>query len=436
MTELAIRGGTPAVSKGRLAVRWPVLGQPENRAVLEVLESGVLNGPGAPQVRALESEFARFVGTRYCLATNSGTAALHLAVVAAGIAPGDEVITSAFTYPASALAVLHHNAVPVFVDIDPITFNLDPALIEERITPRSRAIMPVHIQGLPCDMDAINAIARRRGLVVIEDASQAHGATYGSRPAGSLGDMAGFSLNATKNLPCGEGGLFVTDSERYRAAALPVRLHGVADQEAPLDPTHPLDDADESQFLSLGWMYLTQEIPAAIARAQLRRLVDFNRNAAANAARLTSRLGSLPGVVPPSCPSDRTHVYHKYRVRLDPRAMGVALRPRQLRDRVLAALRAEGVEAGLWLTEPVPAMTFFRRREGYGRGCPWDCHQSEVRYDPEGYPRTLALLDDSIVIGSQSYPLFPQPSELIDQYADAFEKVIGRAAQLPDAGRR
>src|SRR5882672_10740388 len=168
MTELAVRGGRPAVD-GTLAVRWPVIGSQERQAALEVLDSGILSGPGAPQVKALESEFARFVGTRYCLATNSGTAALHLAVVAAGIAPGDEVITSAFTYPASALAVLHHNAVPVFVDIDPITFNLDPALIEERITARSRAIMPVHIQGLPCDMDAINAIARRRGLVVIED---------------------------------------------------------------------------------------------------------------------------------------------------------------------------------------------------------------------------------------------------------------------------
>ncbi len=435
MTELAVRGGKPAVSS-KLAVRWPVIGSPERKAALEVLDSGVLNGPSAPQARALEYEFARFVGVRYCLATNSGTAALHLAVAAAGVGPGDEVITSAFTYPASALAVLHHNAVPVFADIDPETFNIDPALIEERITPRTRALMPVHIQGLPCDMDAINAIARQRGLLVIEDAAQAHGATYRSRQAGSLGDMAGFSLNATKNMPCGEGGLFVTNEERFRAAALPLRLHGITGEEAPFDPGHPLDDDANSDFTSLGWMYLTQELPAAIARTQLRRLADFNRNAAANAAVLTGRLARLPGVMPPSCPADRTHVYHKYRVRLDPAVMGVSLPPARLRDRILAALRAEGVEAGLWLTQPVPAMEVFRRREGYGHGCPWACHGSEVRYAAAEYPRTTALLDSSFVIGSQSYPIFPQPRALMEQYADAVEKVVARARDLPDPGVR
>jgi len=435
MTELAVRGGTPAVTR-QLAVRWPVLGSPERQAAIEVLDSGVLNGPEAPQVKALEREFARFVGARFCLATNSGTAALHLAIAAAGIGPGDEVITSAFTYPASALAILHHNAIPVFADIDPVTFNVDPGLVEERISPRTRAIMPVHIQGLPCDMDAINAVARRRGLLVIEDAAQAHGATYRSRQAGSLGDMAGFSLNATKNMPCGEGGLFVTSEERFREAAAPLRLHGITGEEAPFDPTHPLDDDANADFTGLGWMYLTQEIPAAIARAQLRRLPDFNRNAAANAAALTARLSALPGVTPPSCPADRTHVYHKYRVRLDPEALGVDLPPARLRDRVLLALRAEGVEAGLWLTQPVPAMEICQRREGYGGGCPWTCHGSDVRYASDGYPRTAALLADSVVIGSQSYPLFPQPRALMSQYADAFEKVMARVADLPDPGAR
>src|SRR5215470_1838252 len=176
LTRLAIRGGIPAVDP-RHAVRWPVIGDEERRAVLEVLDSGVLCGARSPQLKSLEAEFARFVGVRHCLATNSGTAALHMAVAASGVEPGDEIVTSAFTYPATALAILHHNAVPVFVDIDPKTFNMDPARIEERIGPRTRALMPVHIHGLPCDMDEIRAIARKRGLVVIEDAAQAHGAT-------------------------------------------------------------------------------------------------------------------------------------------------------------------------------------------------------------------------------------------------------------------
>ncbi len=435
MAQLAMHGGTPAVSRD-LAVRWPVIGAVERQAALEVLDSGVLCGARAPQHMALEDEFARFVGAKYCLATNSGTAALHLAVAAAGIAPGEEVITSAFTYPASALAVLHHNAVPTFADIDPVTFNIDPAGIEARITSRTRAIMPVHIHGLPCDMDEINAIARRHDLLVIEDAAQAHGAFYRSRPVGTLGDMAGFSLNATKNLPCGEGGLFVTGNERLRARAASMRILGQTRDEVPLDAAHPLDSATDSEFAGMGWMYLTQEIPAAIARVQLRRLPEFNANAAANAALLTSRLGGLAGVIPPACPADRTHVYHKYRVRLDPGALGVAVDPALLRERVMAALRAEGVEVMLWLDKPVPEMPIFQDRTGYGHGCPWSCHRSEVRYGVGEHPRTTALLADSFVVGSQSYPLFPQPLLLMEQYADAFEKVMRHVPELLGSGSR
>src|SRR3989441_785899 len=256
LPQLALRGGKPAVSRD-LAVRWPVIGAEERAAALQVLESGVLCGSRAPQVRALEDEFARFVGAKFCLAPNSGPAALHMAVAAAGIQPGDEVLTSAFTYPATALAVLQHNGVPTFADIDPVTFNIDPGSIEERITPRTRAIMPVHVHGLPCDMDAINTIARRHDLVVIEDAAQAHGATYRSRQTGALGDMAGVSLNATKNLPCGEGGLFVTNNERLLARAASLRILGQSRDEGPLDPDHPLDSRSEehtSELQSLAYL--------------------------------------------------------------------------------------------------------------------------------------------------------------------------------------
>jgi len=433
LIELALRGGKPAVSRER-AVRWPVIGAQEREFALRVLDSGVLCGANAPQIKALEEEFARFAGARFCLATNSGTAALHMAVAAAGIGPGDEIVTSAFTYPATALAILQHNAVPAFADIDPATFNIDPSDIEARITPRTRAIMPVHVHGLPCDMDAINAIARRHDLVVIEDAAQAHGATYRARRTGALGDMAAFSLNATKNLPCGEGGLFTTGNERFYERAAALRVLGQSRDEAPFDPLHPLDSEGESEFSGMGWMYLTQELPAAIARAQLGRLEEFNANAAANAALLTARLSALPGVVPPRCPADRTHVYHKYRVRLNRERLGLAVDPRLLRDRFVAALRAEGVEARLWLDKPVPEMPLFQSRTGYGRGCPWTCHGSDARYAPGEHPKTTALLADSFVVGSQTYPLFPQPRALMEQYADAFEKVFARLPELLGPG--
>src|SRR3989449_841569 len=253
LTQLALRGGKPAVSRD-LAVRWPVIGAEEREAALQVLESGVLCGSRAPQVRALEDEFARFVGAKFCLATNSGTAALHMAVAAAGIEPGDEVLTSAFTYPATALAVLQHNAVPTFADIDPVTFNIDPGGIEERNTSRTRAIMPVHIHGLPCDMDAINAIARRRDLVVIEDAAQAHGATYRSRMAGALGGMAGVFPNAPQKPPFGWGGLFGTRKQRPLGGAASPRVLRQTPGEITPGPDPPLHSPGDSGVSRMGFL--------------------------------------------------------------------------------------------------------------------------------------------------------------------------------------
>jgi len=158
--------------------RWPILEAGDRAAVGRVLGRGVLSGAGAPEMRALEAEFAAAVGARFCLATNSGTAALHLALAAMGLGPGDEVIVPALSFIATAQAVLHQGAVPVFADADPVTYNLDPADAARRVTPRTRAIVPVHLHGLPADMDAVNALAGRHGLTVIEDAAQAHGAVY------------------------------------------------------------------------------------------------------------------------------------------------------------------------------------------------------------------------------------------------------------------
>jgi dTDP-4-amino-4,6-dideoxygalactose transaminase len=206
MSKLAVFGGDSVVPEG-LVVHWPNVTQEDKAAVMAVLDRGILWGEDSPETAALEKEWAEYVGTRFCLATNSGTAALHMAVAAAGIGPGDEVITSALTFLASASCVLHHNAIPVFADIDPDTFNVTAQTIAERITERTKAIIPVHLHGLPADMDEILALARKHGLTVIEDACQAHGATYKGRKVGGLADSAAFSLNTTKNLAGGEGGV-------------------------------------------------------------------------------------------------------------------------------------------------------------------------------------------------------------------------------------
>lgn len=385
--------------------RWPVLTAEDRAAVAAVLERGVLSGAAAPETTALEAEFARAVGARWCLATNSGTAALHLALAAAGVGPGDEVIVPALSFIATAQAVLHQGAVPVFADVDPVTYTIDPAEAAARVTPRTRAIVPVHLHGLPADVDPLAALAARAGLAVIEDAAQAHGACYRGRAVGTLGAMAAFSLNATKNLPAGEGGLFVTDAEALRDRAARVRFDGL-EPPGKWDPDRPLDDETASLSTTTGWMYLPGELTAAVARAQLRRLPETTARSQANAARLTARLATLPGVEPPVAPPDRTHVFHKYRVRLDPGRAGLRLSPAALRDRVLAALEAEGVEAVRWQTAPLPAHPLFARTEPY--------------------PRAAAALEGTVLIGSQSYPLFAQPPDVVDAWADAFERVWKR----------
>jgi len=381
--------------------RWPILTEEDRAAVLRVLDRGVLSGAAAPEMRALEAEFAGTLGGGFCLATNSGTSALHIAIGALGLEPGDEVIVPALSFIATAQAVLHEGAVPVFADVDPVTYNIDPVDAAARVTPRTRAIVPVHLHGLPADMDAVNAVAEPAGLVVIEDAAQAHGATYHGRPVGTLGAMAAFSLNSTKNLPAGEGGLFVTGSEALCARAARVRFDGL-EPPAKWDPERPLDDEADSLSTVRGSMYLPGELTCALARAQLTRLAATTARAQRNAARLTARLAELPGVIPPRVPAGCTHVFHKYRVRFDPKAAGLGLTASALCDRMLQALRGAGVEAVVWQQVPLPSHPLFASREPY--------------------PVATTALEASLVIGSQSYPLFAQPLAVVDEWAEAFEK--------------
>jgi dTDP-4-amino-4,6-dideoxygalactose transaminase len=355
-------------------------------------------------------------------------------VAAGGIGTGDQVITTAFTFLATALAVLQNNAVPVFVDIDPRTYNIDPDKIEERITARTRAIIPVHIHGCPADMDRILAIARKHRLLVIEDAAQAHGSTYKGKKVGGIGDMGIFSFQASKNLPAGEGGIFVTNREELKERANRFRMFGEDVRESDkkaFDPSRPLDGAREYNSLMMGWMYRSNELTAALARSQLRRLDASLAQTRRNAAYLTEHLGTIPGIIPPHIPTDCTSSFYQYRLRLDPQVLGVTLPVTAFRLKLLAALGAEGVEAGLWQTVPVPGQTLFQERTGYGLGCPWQCPLGEeVKYDLAEYPETLKLLEDSLVIGSHSFPLFPQPLALMEKYVEAVRRVFANLDQV------
>ena len=430
-SSLALGGGAPIISAAE-HVRWPVINERDRAAVLAVLERGVLSGPFAPEVRGLERAFADHLGVKHCLATNSGTAAIHIALAAAGVGPGDEVITSAYSFVATAMAVLQQSAIPVFVDIEPESCGIDPRLIEAAITPRTKAILPVHIHGAPCDIEPIRAIARRHGLVLIEDAAQAHGASYGGKRVGTFGAMAAFSLQSSKSLACGEGGLFVTDDDELWRRANRTRMFGEemnAADEANYRLDHALDGTRAYDSVAPGWMYRTNEMSAALARSQLARLEESNAQARRNAELLRRRLSELPGVALLAPPPGRTSCFHKVRVRLDATRVGIHATSRGVRDAMLKALRAEGVEAVLWQTQPVPGQTLFREKNRAGGGHPWS-RARDINYDLAQYPQTVQLLDGSLILFSQTYPIAPQTPALVERYGEAFAKVWSRLDEV------
>jgi dTDP-4-amino-4,6-dideoxygalactose transaminase len=427
VTGLALFGATPVTSKEAHRV-WPFVGDDERHAVARVLDRGILSGAFAPEAVALEQEFARLVGAKHCLLTHCGTSALVLALAAAGVRGGDEVIVPAYSFVATPLAVVQAGAVPVFADVDVATGCLDPAATDAAVTPRTRAIMPVHMHGGAADMGALLDVARKHDLAVVEDAAQAHGATYQGRPVGAIGASGGFSMQSSKNLSAGEGGLFVTNDDALADEACSVRNFGqdVARSDAgDFDLARPLDGGRALDTRRMGSMYRGNEMMAAFARAQLARLPGLTERCQKNARRLAAALAELPGVTPPVEPPGRTSVHHKFRVHLDPERAGLALSPERLRDATIAALRAEGLEVVLWQSVPLPAQTIFQRRDAIG-GFPRAREGGTDlarNYEPGRYPRTRTLLAGSLVLFSQSCPLIAQDDALVDRYAMAFQRV-------------
>jgi len=293
-------------------------------AIFKVLDSAqfVLG----EEVAAFEREFATYSGAPHGVAVNTGTSALHLAMLAAGIGPGDEVITVPHTFVATAAAVKYTGARPVFVDIDPATFTMDAARIEAAITPRTRAILPVHLYGHPADMDPILEIARRRRLLVIEDAAQAHGAKYKGRPVGCLGDLGCFSFYPGKNLgACGEGGLVTTANEQYARTIRMLRDWG--------------QDRKYHHLLA-GYNYRMEGIQGAVLRVKLRHLEKWTEARRLHAGRYRELLADC-GVGIPAEASWARHVYHVYAVRTPDR------------EALMKALGERGVQTAIHYPVPV-----------------------------------------------------------------------------------
>ncbi len=421
--QLAIRGGKRTVPEGAVKP-WPEVTDADRQAVMAVFDGPKITDQQRVQSEGLAREWADYMGAKHCIAVNSGTAALHMCVAGLGIGPGDEVIVPAFTFWATAAAVLHHNAIPVFVDVDPRTWCIDPALIEAAITEHTKAIMPVHIHGVAADMDPILDIAKKHGLHVIEDTAQAHGARYKGRLCGSMGDAAGYSTQASKTLSSGcQGGLFTTNDEGvYRRAAL-LQYFGEL-----VVPGRERQD-QEYNADGLGWMYRGDMFGQAFVRSQLKRLDENNARRIANCEYLTEHLGQMPGVETPYVPDECHHVYYNYVVGFDPGALGLDVSPRTLREKVQAALNAEGVPAGLWQRRSVPGQDVFQKGIGYGKGCPWRCQDSAATYNIDDYPVSNAFLDSHCYVFDINPP---NDQELMGLYVEGFRKVMGAIDQVLD----
>jgi dTDP-4-amino-4,6-dideoxygalactose transaminase len=314
-----------------IPIAKPLIGTEEEKRILEVLASGQL--VQGPKVLEFEAHFAELCGVEHGIATSSGTAALHIALLAHQIGTGDEVITSPFSFIASANCALYVGARPVFVDIEPNFFTLDPAKIEERITEKTRAIIPVHLYGQACDMDAIIDIADRYQLAIIEDACQAHGAVYKGQPVGSFGTTC-FSLYATKNITTVEGGMIVTNDPRIAEQARLLRNHG---------------SSHIYEHVMLGYNMRMTDLAAAIGLAQLNKLKEWNSIRRDNAAYLTSALSQVECIVPPKVRPDAEHVFHQYTIRIPDR------------DHSAQKLKEKGIGVGIHYPTPIHRQPLYQQ---------------------------------------------------------------------------
>jgi dTDP-4-amino-4,6-dideoxygalactose transaminase len=338
---LAILGGTPVRTTPFPA--YPVRGEDEVAAAAEVIRAGNLSGQGEGQVAAFAAEFAAYSGVRFGVATSNGTTALHTALGAAGVGVGDEVIVPPYTFLSTATSPLMQNAIPVFADIESQTLGLDPRAVAARITPRTKAVIVVHMNGYPADLDGLDALARERGLTLIEDCSHAHGAEHRGRKVGTIGRLGVFSFQQRKNLSLGEGGIVITDDEQLAARAAAFVSFGP---------------------VPLAYNYRMTEIHGAIGRVRLRRLDEQNAERIRNARFLDRELEGVPGLRPQRPRPDTKVVYYNYVLHYDESALGVS------RRRFTEAVAAEGVPVPA-IYRPLHRHHTFRTRDAYGHGYPW-----------------------------------------------------------------
>ena len=420
-SNLVLLGGKPVREAPLPPV--PIVGEEEKQALLEVLESRTFSAShsnirGSIKTQQFEEEFAARFGIRHAISVNSGTAALHVALAAAGIGPGDEVLVPSYTFTATASAVLMHNAIPIFVDVDPRTFCMDAAKAREAVSPVTKAMIPVHLLGNVADMDSLLDIAESHNLLVIEDTAQAPGAALRGRVAGTLGDIGIFSFQETKNMMTGEGGMIVTSRDDLEERCRLIRNHGEV----------WLQGKPRSYIANiLGWNYRMPELEAAIGRVQLRHLDQWNDVRRENAAYLSEHFAGLP-LVPPYVADGVRHVFHLYGMLYDEETVGV---PRSI---ILRALDAEGFPFTSGYPHPLYKNPMFQERLVYGtEGCPFSCRPNngrEVDYRQVYHPVAEGLCSHQAIWTNMIRPSFGIQD--MKEVVQAVEKVF---AHLPELRR-
>ena len=410
--KLALLGGTPV--RNQPFTSWPVFGKTEERRLLRALRSGQWGRLHGTEVAEFENRFAVMHGCRHGIAVVNGTVALRIALLAAGIREEDEVIVPPYTFFSTASSVIEANAVPVFADIDLDTFNLDPRAVEAAITSRTRAIIPVHFAGQPADLNAIMAIARKRKLTVIEDAAHAHGAMYRNRPAGSLGHMASFSFQSSKNMSSGEGGIITTNNGRLAEACRSIQNCGRS----------PTGLWYEHHVISGN--YRLGEFQGAVLNAQLDRLEGQTQTRDRNGQYLAAELSRLPGIHPQKRPGDCTrHSYHLFMLRVDGRKFGAP------RVAVIKALQAEGIPCSGGYGYSLPRQPMFRNKT-FGPYLP--NASARLNYRKDSCPNSDLICREQCIWFEQS--IFLGRRADIDDIARAMEKVYENREALKAWSRR
>lgn len=333
------------------------LTEEEQKEVIKVMESQMLTLLAGDVVAKFEKEFAKYIGVKTAIAVNSGTAALHIAIASLDIGPGDEVIVPPFTFIATASSVIHNNAIPIFADIDNKSYTLDPESVKEKITDKTKAIMPVHLAGITADMGPLLDIAKDNNIYIIEDACQSHGAKYSGKKVGSIGDLGTFSFYPSKNMTTGEGGLITTNDDNLAEQCRLIRHHG--------EPSWYV-------YNRLGWNYRMTEIQGAIGRVQLKKLDEYVKIRNGNANYLTEAVNEIEGIDPPFIPEYCKPAFNYWIGRIHPEIIGLD-KPKFL----------EKFPSGKVLyPKPLYKTKLFQEKVGYPKGCPWTCpfYGKEIDY--------------------------------------------------------